>query len=119
VGRAWPGKDGTSRSASCPARRASIAGRRSSIVIAKTQGWRDLEVGGVGLLAADDALGDPVIDPLQDAGKRRQVAAHVLVGRLVDARVGDDYRQGAAGAEPGRNAELGPLEVTGVRSVCL
>jgi hypothetical protein len=95
--------------------------RRSQVVHRhrQTQGWRDLEVGGVGLLAADDALGDPVIDPLQDAGKRRQVAAHVLVGRLVDARVGDDYRQGAAGAEPGRNAELGPLEVTGVRSVCL
>ena len=55
--------------------------RRSSKRHQQADAGRDLEVGRVRRLAAERALGDPVVDPLEHPGERGQVGAHVLVGR--------------------------------------
>ena len=62
--------------------------RRAQIVEAhqQAQARGDLDVGGVRLLAAEHAVGDPGVDLVEGARQRREVGADRLVGRAVEAR---------------------------------
>ena len=110
TGGVLPGTPGSPR-ASSPAGRASIAGRRSSRLIASRTLGGDLEVGGVGRLAAEHARRQSSRRSAAAAGQRREVGAHVLVVGAVDADLrGDDRRRGAHG-QPDRDAEPRALGV--------
>ena len=63
----------------------SALDRRADVVERHQQAdaGRDLEVGGVDVGAAQDALGDPVVDSLQRAGQSREVGADVVVVGLL------------------------------------
>ena len=115
TGGAWPGKSGMARSAICPAGRSSIAGRRSSSVIARRRLaaiWRSAAFGGS---PPEHALRDPVVHPLELARERRQVGADRLVVGAVHSSGGGDDRCGGPDGEPDRHPELGALGVAAKR----
>ena len=76
-----PRSSGWTRLASSPAGRDSISGRRSCRVIARRMLGAIWKSAAFSSRAVDRAGGDQVVDPLQQAGERREVGADVLVGR--------------------------------------
>ena len=108
---AWPGKSGIARSASSPAGRPSIAGRRSSKVIASRRLaaiWRSAAFGG-SAPSTPSAIQSSI--RCSQPGQGREVGAHrLVVGAVHAVRGGDDRRRGLHG-EPDRNPEPGALRV--------
>ena len=79
----------------------------------------DLVVGDVALGPAERALGDQLVHVLDQPRERGEVAAHVLVGRLVEVRRQRDDRQRRAARDRHRHAGPGALEEGGDRRVVL
>ena len=97
-----PGSPGASRSASRPA--GPRRDRRPQVVVAhqQRQARGDLVVGDVRLGAAEHAVGDPAVDPVEQARQRRRGPARTASSRARWSRARMRMIAGASGLTSGR-----------------